>query len=261
MNRRFFLQKGAPAAALASSAVLARPAAASPAAAQPYVQLVTYRLHFVQSDRFLGWLERKGVPLLSRAGLNPLGVFTMGIGPHVPSVVVLFSHANLSELDAGWARLGEDKEWAAALEEMESAGAAYFRRDSILLRATPFSPPLQPTPAGTKNGVYELRHYEASTLRQLRMMHDRFTGGEIDTFAKCGIKPIFYGNTVIGPDQPNMIYLTPFESAAAREKAWAAFVEHPEWKKLAAEWLQKSGELARNIGNWILTPAGFSKLK
>jgi hypothetical protein len=261
MNRRFFLQKGAPAAALASSAFLAEPAAASPDAAPAYCQLITFRLHFVQMERFLGWLEKSAFPALNMAGLNPLGAFTMEIGPHVPSVLLLTQHANLAELDAGWQKLAADNEWSAGIAEMESAGPRYFRRDSILLRATPFSPPLAPTAAGVTNKVYELRHYEASTQRQLQMMHDRFTGGEIEVFAQCGIRPIYYGNTVVGPDMPNMIYLTPFESAAAREKAWAAFREHPGWKKLAAEWMEKSGELARNIGNWMLAPTGFSKLR
>lgn len=261
MNRRLFLQKGAPAAALAPAALLAARASASPDAAPPYCQLVTFRLHFVQMERFLGWLEKSAFAALKNAGLHPLGAFTVEVGPHIPSVIVLTHHATLTELDAGWAKLAADKQWSAEIAEMESAGPRYFRRDSILLRATTFSPPLAPTPAGTLNKVYELRHYEASTQRQLQMMHDRFTGGEIEVFAKCGIRPIFYGNTVVGPDMPNMIYLTPFESEAAREKAWAAFREHPGWKKLATDWMQKSGELARNIGNWILTPTGFSPLK
>jgi hypothetical protein len=261
MNRRLFLQKGASTAALAPAALLAGRVPASPDAAPPYCQLITFRLHFVQMERFLGWLEKSAFASLGKAGLNPLGAFTVEVGPHIPSVILLTQHANLAELDAGWAKLAADKEWAAGIDEMESAGPRYFRRDSILLRATPFSPPLAPTAAGTSNKVYELRHYEASTQRQLQMMHDRFAGGEIEVFAMCGIRPIFYGNTVVGPDMPNMIYLTPFESEAAREKAWAAFREHPGWKKLATEWMQKSGELARNIGNLILTPTGFSSLR
>jgi hypothetical protein len=134
--------------------------------------------------------------------------------------------------------------------------------DSVLLHALPFSPALKASAAGDPaHKIFELRTYESSTFRQIDMMHQRFHPQEIEVFAQCGIKPIFYADTFVGPNQPNMIYMVPFESEAQREQAWAAFRAHPGWKAIADEWMKKSGELARNIYNSILAPTSYSMIR
>jgi hypothetical protein len=257
--RRTFLTQAAP-VALAGAYAAAAPTEVS---AAPYIEIITFRLHMGgQSARLMDWLGKRVVPLVQKHQTGPIGVFAVEVGPHVPAAVEILSYPSLAEMEATWNRIYGDPEWPAILRDLEAQGPGFFRADAVLARATPFSPPLKATPASEPaHKIYELRFYEASTHRQLDLMHERFAQGEIEVFHQCGIDPIFYADTALGPNIPNMAYLIPFESEAHREKAWAAFRAHPGWKKIADEYLRRAGELARNISSTLLAPASFSKLR
>lgn len=266
-NRRSFLAQTGSAAAMASAAALAgiSPAGADDKAPPktPYIEIVTLRAHSGgQSNRLSAWLEKRAMPLLKRHIEGPIGVFNVDIGPHIPSVMIMTSYASLAAYERESDSLYADPEWSAAVGEAEDGGPSFFRLDSTLLHALPFSPALKASAAGDPaHKIFELRTYEASTFRQLEMMHQRFFPQEVEVFAKCGFKPIFYADTYVGPNQPNLVYMIPFESEAHREKAWTAFRAHPDWKAIAAEWMKKSGELSRNIYNSILVPTSYSMIR
>ena len=58
-----------------------------------------------------------------------------------------------------------------------------------------------------------------------------------------------------------MIYMVPYESSVARDKAWAAFRDDHEWIKLRDESIRQGGEIVRNISNIMMSPAGFSMIR
>jgi hypothetical protein len=210
----------------------------------------------------LGWLEKRALPLFQKHHLGPTGFFTVDVGPSIPTVLGLFSYPSLAEMEARWGNLDSDPDYAAAVAEVEKDEPAFYREDAMLLRATPFCPPLVATPAGDPpHKLYELRIYESPTHRQLGYLHDRFAGGEINIFHKSGIYPILYADTLFGPNRPNMVYLIPFENAAQREKAWAAFRTNPDWVKIRDESVRHGGEIVRNITNMFLSPTSFSMIR
>lgn len=229
----------------------------------PYFEFVTVRLQFgAQVSRFLEWLEKRALPLFQKHHFGPAGFFTVEVGPDIPAVFAIRTYANLAEMEAVWAEAAADSDWAAALAELEAGEPAFYREDSILLRATPFSPPLKPAqPGDLAHKIFELRIYEAPTHKQLGYLHERFAGGEIEIFHKSGIHPLLYADTLIGPKKPNMAYLIPFESEAYREKAWAAFRDNPDWQRLRDESIRRGGEIVRNITNLLLVPTSFSMLR
>jgi hypothetical protein len=268
VSRREFMLGEVPVAAL-GLAMAFRPAA-SPSSAKEgetmnaaYYELQTYRLQSgAQVGRLLGWLEKRALPLLQKSGLGPVGIFTVDVGPHIPAVLVLIPYPSLSEPDTAKFRLGNEAGWDAALAELEVGGEPFYRLDTALLRATPFSPPLKGGEVGAPiHKIFEMRIYESPTQKQLGYLHDRFAGGEIDEFHKSGIHPLLYADTLIGPNQPNMVYLIPFEGLDQREKAWAAFRASPEWVKLRDESVRRGGEIVRNITNMLLAPATFSMIR
>ncbi len=230
---------------------------------RPVFELVTVRLQSgPQVNRYLSWIEKCALPLFQKHHFGPMGFFTIEVGAHIPSVVAIRSHPSLTEMEAAWARVAADGEWAAALSELEAGEPAFYREDYALLRATPFCPSIKPgAPTEPAHKVFELRIYESPTERQLGYLHDRFANGEIDLFHKSGVHPILYADTVFGPNRPNMTYLIPFESEAHREKAWAAFRENPAWQKLRDESIRRGGEIVRNVTNMILTPTSFSVIR
>jgi len=144
----------------------------------------------------------------------------------------------------------------------ETGEAPYVSTTSSLLEATGYSPeivaPVKP-PAAPR--VFELRVYHSPTSTQLRALHERFAGPETKIFHRCGIHPILYGSTVIGENMPNLTYLTPFDSLAAREKAWAAFGADPEWVKTRQESVQKYGQITAINSLAIYRAAAYSPIK
>ena len=191
------------------------------------------------------------------------GVFTSMVGPHQPLTIMLSGFSSLDEIDAAGLRMGQSAEFRAAQQKLESGSEpAYDRSDRVLLRATNFSPeivPLQEKPKTPR--VFELRIYHSPTYRQLGYLHQRFAGAEIGIFHRCGIFPILYADTMIGPNMPNQVYLMPFDSLAAREKAWDAFGADPEWTKVRAESVARGGEIVAENNITLLRPAPYSPIQ
>ena len=94
------------------------------------------------------------------------------------------------------------------------------------------------------NRVFELRVYHSPTARQNKALHERFSGHEIKIFHRVGVNPILYTTTVFGANRPNLTYLIPFDTLAAREKAWAAFSADEEWVRVRKESIDRSGQIS-----------------
>jgi len=216
-----------------------------------------------QTSRMSKWLENGLMPICQKNGFGPMGFFNVAIGPNLPTALIIFSYPSLTEMETQWGKLNSDPDYAAVVADVEKDEPAFYRTEAMLLRSTPFCPPLTATPAGDPpHKLYELRIYESPTNRQLGYLHDRFgSKGEIDIFHKSGIHPILYADTIFGPNQPNMAYLIPFESEAHREKAWAAFGTNPDWIKIRDASIRHGGEIVRNITNMFLSPTNFSMLR
>lgn len=264
VGRRSFLLASVPAAwglAAAGRSLMGEDAPQS--ASRAVFEMITAKLEFgPQSARLLNWLENRVMPFLLKQGFGPMGIFTVNVGSHIPSVVILRSHASLAAMQAAWERVAADSTFGQTLDELEAEGPAFVSEDYALLEATTFCPPLTATPPDMpQHKVYELRIYKSATYRQHEYLHERFAGGEIDVFHKSGIHPVLYADTVFGPERPNMVYLIPFDDLAQRERAWSAFGASPDWQKLRDDSIRRGGEIVRDITNMFLTPASFSMLR
>jgi hypothetical protein len=202
------------------------------------------------------------MPLLLK-NTKAVGVFTSLIGPHVPMTLMISGFSSLDEIDAAGMRMSESAEFRSAHEKLESgAEAPYDRFERVLLRATNFSPEIVPLKEKPKTlRVFELRVYHSPTYRQLQFLHERFAGPEIGIFHRCGIFPILYADTMIGPNMPNQTYFMPFGSLAEREKAWDAFAVDPEWVKAREESVRKGGQIVAESDITILRPAAYSPIQ
>jgi len=267
MDRRTFLVRDMPAVTMELAAMWKSSFSANPKGDKSmnpfYIEF--FYIHMQngsQPPRMVKWLENRLLPICQKHAFGPMGFFNVDIGSKLPTTLVVFSYPSLSDMEARWGKLNSDPEYAAAVAEADRDEPAFHRTESMLLSSTTFCPPFLPTPAGEPpRKLYELRVYESPTNRQLIFLHDRFTGGEIEIFHKSGIHPVLYANTIFGPDQPNLVYLIPFESAAHRESAWAAFRADPDWIKLRDESIQRGGEIVRNITTSFLSPLSFSMVK
>jgi len=194
---------------------------------------------------------------------GPFAVLEALVAPHMPQVAAITPYSSLEEMRESRARLAADAKYQAALSAWEQDGEApYEHYSDVLLEAAPYSPPLvQTLEARPLPRVFELRVYHSPTEKQLKALHERFAGPEIKIFHRCGVHPLLYSSTLIGPNKPNLVYLTPFDDLAAREKAWAAFGADPEWVKVRAESIAKHGQISSVIQISLFKAAAYSPLR
>ena len=98
-------------------------------------------------------------------------------------------------------------------------------------------------------------------MRQLAALKERFAGPEIKIFHRLGIFPILYSETVLGTQMPNLTYLTPFDSLAAREKAWDAFAADPEWVRVRKESIDRHGQISSVMQITLLKATPYSPIR
>ena len=204
------------------------------------------------------------VPAMNRLGIKPVGAFNVSIGSQSPATYLLLAHPNADSAVTLGGRLTQDAEYkaaGAAFRALPYSDPPYVRRDSWLMLAFSGFPAIVP-PAGPLAGpgrIFELRTYESHNetagLNKIEMFEK---GGELPIFARVGVTPVFFGRNVVGSGMPSLTYLSVFSDMAARDKAWAAFGEDPDWIKLRGQ-----SQFADNVSNIrieMLRPAAYSQI-
>ena len=74
-----------------------------------------------------------------------------------------------------------------------------------------------------------------------------FNKAEIAIFRRTGLRPVFFGETLVGSGMPSLTYMLTFENMEERTRNWAAFVADPEWKKLSTTPGYTDPEIVSNI--------------
>jgi hypothetical protein len=205
-----------------------------------------YLKNGTQPDRINDYLSKAALPALNRVHSGPKIVLQALMAPHMPQVALIFGFQSLDEVRSVHDKLFADPELMKALEAWEShSEQPYEHFSSALLQAASYCPEVVPAVEPPKTPrIFELRVYHSPTWRQLEALHDRFAGPEIKIFHRVGVNPILYSSTVVGPNMPNLTYVIPFESLAAREKAWDAFAADPEWVKVRQESIDRHGQIS-----------------
>ena len=218
-----------------------------------------------QGDRLERFLADAAIPAWNRAGLGPVGVFTSLLGAEIPSTYVLVPAPSLEALVAARSRLAADPEYLEAGKAFLSAAVtdpAFDRLESTLLVAFRELPTLErPLATGTtRPRVFELRRYESHSEAALTAKIGMFNSAELGIFRRIGLRPVFFGEALIGPRLPNLTYLLVFDSVADREARWAAFRADPEWQRLLATPGLGNAEILTRTQSVLLAPAACSEL-
>lgn len=264
MKRRAFLASSSLAGAAVLSGVSTLDAQAG-ATRQEYYEWRLYELPIGSQKGLLNdYLSKAAIPAWNRLGIKPVGVFTVVSGANDLLLHVLIPHPDLESFQSTPARLAGDAEYQKAAAPFLSASIdspAYTRYESWLLRAFKNVPRVRvPAETAAKGArLFELRIYEspsdAAAQKKLEMFNE---GGEIALFDRIGLRSVFFGETVIGRRQPNLVYLTVHADMAAREKAWDTFRNDEGWKALSKNPAYANTVTARVVT--FLRPADCSQI-
>ena len=248
-----------------ASAGAAESAESADGGGKQFYEVRTYHLgEQGDADALDAYLRDAYLPALKRQQIGPVGVLFDPMAEAADrKTVVIIPYDNPAQL-ADVAQLVEaDAQYREAAKDYlnRTADQAPFARiSSELLVAFDCMPQLE-VPTEAKQGktrVYELRTYESATERLGELKVEMFNNGEVPIFLDSGIRPVFFGRAIIGPQLPNLTYLTVYADDDSRTAAWKNFINHPDWKKLSAE--PRYQKTVSKIDKWILAPKEYSQL-
>ncbi len=235
LPRRDFLT-GSVAAAAGTTLTSSRAIADSkPKLAQEFYELRVYRNDSKENQKtVLGFVEGAVQPALDRMGIDRLGIFTPRVDDQ-SDVYVLIPYASLDLLAKQNDVLEKDDAYhkaAADFFAVPKKEAAYTRVDSRLMKAFAGMPVLEAPSKDSKDRLLELRIYESHNEHKARLKVEMFNEGEIDIMRDVELGPVFFGETLISNDVPNLTYMLSADSDEAHKKHWDGFRKHPEWDRM-----------------------------
>lgn len=268
MNRRTFLATSSAATAAAAALAPSPSAQAAENTGGPRELYELRRYHLRRGPRqkvFEDYVKDAWLPAMGRLGIGPIGVFHVMLGPESPTLFKLIPYKSAEEFISTPGRLREDAEYKKAGAEAINAPATdptYLRVESSLMGAISGIPKLEVPPQTKegKNRIFELRIYESHNKRANLKKIEMFNEGELSIFRRAGLTPVFFGETLVGPRQPNLTYMLVFDDLTARDKAWRTFGGDPDWRKLSTTPGYTDPEIVTDISNLLLRPAAYSQL-
>jgi hypothetical protein len=257
MTRRTF------AGTAAAAGLFARSAAAAPNNMYIKLEYVMLR-NGTQPERANAFFPKHFATAAQRAGASPVGMFNAVIAPQQPFFLILMAYASFDAIETARLRLAADTDFQkAAAEYYAGAEPPYVRVETSILKTFDGFPSVKPPEGGADRParIFELRTYESNNFQTLRKKVGMFNDGEAGIFQRLGMSPVFFGETIVGRNQPSLTYMLSYENLAAREKLWSVFGKDPEWAKLRATPGLLDAEIVSNISNAILRPAANSQIR
>ena len=152
------------------------------------------------------------------------------------TLVYLISHKSKEARDESFDAFRNDPAWQKAYQDSIKDGKIVTKVESQILKPTEYTP----TTFATKPGwIYELRTYTTHEGK-LPNLNARFADHTIKLFEKHGIQNVMYSTPV---DKKNtLVYVIAHKDRETADKSWKAFIQDPEWKKVAKA-SQKSGQI------------------
>jgi len=267
MQRRNFLKTSLAAAGIGTMPNLfgAPENEKSPDASREFYELRLYHLKKGKQKLFDDFYRDAAIPAMNRAGIALVGVFAELTPADDPTMYVLLPYKSLEEFGGAIDRVRMDADYKKLGAEFLNAPAAdpsYVRVESSLMAAFSGMPKLA-LPAGTaekKARIFELRRYESHIKTANKKKIEMFNTAEIALFRKAGLRPVFFGETLIGTSLPNLTYMLTFDDMADHDKTWQVFIADPDWKKLSTTPGYRDAEIVSKITRLFLQPTAYSQI-
>jgi hypothetical protein len=206
------------------------------------------------------YVESALIPALNRAGIDRVGVFTP-LDEKTSGVYLVIPYRSLDQLATLNDTLAGDAEYRKAAADylaISKSDAAYSRIESRLLKAFAGMPTMVLPSKESADRLIELRIYQSHNEEMARLKVEMFNEGEIDIMKKVKLGPVFFGETLISGDVPNLTYMLSAESDAAHKEHWSGFRTDPDWDRMKQ--LDRYKDTVSKIISVMLKPAPGSQV-
>ena len=229
-----------------------------------YFELRIYKIYDFEKQQLMeNYLENAFLPALERQGIKNVGVFRRQDDENDHSAYVLIPYNSLKSFVNLNSNLAKDEKYqkaAASYFDRNLKDPVYNRIESRFMKAFDGMKKLvaPKQTAENKPRIFELRLYQSHTEKHAAKKVEMFNKGEIDLMKEVGLGPVFFGETLIGNDVPNLIYMLSASDMDSHKKHWQAFLKSPKWAKMSK--LEEYKDTVSKIQKWFLKPTKFSKL-
>lgn len=260
-RRDFIASSLAAGAAMATAGQSAPDNGADTAARQELIELRVYRnTDPAKQTLVVDFVENALRPALERQGIDRIGTFKPSDKKDA-SVYVVLPYTKAGQVVVQNDLLNGDKAYNEAAADYFSKprkDPAYTRIESRLMRAFAGMESLVPPSSESPSRLLELRIYESHNERLAKLKVEMFNEGEIDIMRDVDLGPVFFGESLISNDLPNLTYMLSADSADAHKKHWAAFIAHPDWKRMSG--MERYKGTVSKITSVMLTPTAASQV-
>jgi hypothetical protein len=208
------------------------------------------------------------VPALNRAGINPVGVFTVAFGPDSPTFWVLLPHKDLQSVGGSTRNCRPIRITRQRAQNITVVPPRIrLRTESTLELMVAFDGiPVLEKPAGVGGGqaaCSSLRTYESHSQGRPSEESECFNTGEIDIFRKN--RPRACLLLAFEPDSRSAMPQLDLHAGVrkhgrARPELGAVRRACPTGKKLSTTPGFTDAEIVTNITSYILRPTSFSQI-
>ncbi|MBT3201644.1 MAG: NIPSNAP family containing protein [Phycisphaerales bacterium] len=230
---------------------------------QEFYELRAYRVPSAEKQTIIkDYFAKALVPALNKLGIDRVGVFETLEGKDL-TLWVLIPFKTLDARVVLNEKLAADKAYQAAAKDFlvgSKKDPMYTRVESWLMKAFAGIPVIE-MPAETKAGkdrIFEVRVYESHNEDAARRKVHMFNNGETQTMRDVKLAPVFFGETLIGGNVPNLTYMLSAPNMDEHKKHWKAFMAHPDWNRMKKMPLYK-GTVSK-IYNYFLKPLKCSQI-
>jgi hypothetical protein len=206
-----------------------------------YYELRVYTTKSEQQQKLVtDYWQDAAVPAYNRMGIQPVGVFTELQDSPTNKIYVLIPCDSLEMFTAIPARLAVDAVYQTAAAQylsLPKSSPAYERIECSLNVAFDSMKKLAvpPSLAEKKPWIFELRTYQSPSegkgINKVKM----FNSGEVPLMQESGLCPVFFSQTLVGSQMPNLTYMVSGANQTEHKKHWDAFFGAPAWKTLSTD--------------------------
>ena len=229
-----------------------------------FYELKIYKIFDFEKQKIADeYLETALLPALNRQGVNQVGVFHNLKDENDHSIYVLIVWPDLDGFAQCNEKLGTDTAYLEAAKshtERPPKDGVFARIETRLLKAFSGMSTLEMPTASTEGSerIFELRLYESHTEEHARRKVNMFNDGEIQLMKDVELGPVFFGETIVGADMPNLVYMLWAKNEEEHKEHFKTFLDSPRWK--AMKGLPQYKHTVSKIHSWFLKPAPYSKM-
>ena len=229
-----------------------------------YYEIRIYKIYDFEKQQIADeYLRDALLPALNRQKIENIGVFHNLKDPNDHSIFVVIPFANLEAFGSYNQKLGTDTKYQEAGKkylQRKKGDGIFDRIESRFLKAFTSIPKMELADfckEKTSGRIFELRLYESHTEEHARRKVKMFDTGETQLMRDVEMGPVFFGETLSGPDLPNLVYMLSAKNLAEHEEHWKSFLKSDSWKKMKN--LPEYKDTVSNIKNWFLSPTSYSQ--